>query len=336
MITHLHRALLFLVMLLASGAASAHEVRPAMLDLRQTGPATYSVIWKRPVTGDVGVRLVPHLSSGWLDSPPSDYYSDGGFLIESWTVTDASPGALDQATVRIEGLQGTLIDVFVRVTFPDGRRLESIVRAASPQLQIEGPRAPSGGRWQFVKLGIHHILSGPDHLLFLLGLLMMARGGWTLLKTISGFTLAHSLTLAIATLWRLDLPVSMLNTFVALSIVFLALELMRARSGGTSLSLRQPMIPAFGFGLLHGLAFATGLSSLDLRGEALIGALLQFNVGVEVGQLVFVAVILALLRAMRGTRIQWPSAAVIVSIYLIGIAGAAWMFQCGVAVLEGQ
>ena len=195
--------------------------------------------------------------------------------------------------------------------FPDGRRLESIVRAANPQLQIEGPHAPSAGRWQFLTLGIHHILTGPDHLLFVLGLLMMARGGWMLLKTISGFTLAHSLTLAIATVWRLDLPVAMLNMFVALSIVFLALELMRARNGGTSLSLRRPMIPAFYFGLLHGLAFATGLSSLDLRGSALLGALLQFNVGVELGQLAFVAVILALLRALRGMKIQWPSAAML-------------------------
>jgi hypothetical protein len=187
-----------------------------------------------------------------------------------------------------------------------------------------------------VTLGVHHILIGPDHLLFVLGLLLLAKGGWKLVQTISGFTLAHSLTLGIATLWRLDLPVSMLNMLVALSILFLALELMRARRGAVSVSVRRPMIPAFGFGLLHGLAFATGLSSLDLQGAALIGALLQFNVGVEVGQLAFVAVVLACLRALRGLQIQWPSAAVLAPIYLIGIAGAAWMFQCGVAVWAGQ
>jgi hypothetical protein len=164
---------------------------------------------------------------------------------------------------------------------------------------------------------------------------MIARGGWSLIRAISGFTLAHSITLAIATIWRLDLPVSLLNMLVALSIVFLALELMRARRSGTSLSLREPMIPAFAFGLLHGLAFATGLAALDLAGVDLFRALLQFNLGVEIGQLAFVGAVITLGYALRVKQIEWPRALAHAPVYAIGIAGAAWMFQSGAAVLVG-
>jgi len=209
------------------------------------------------------------------------------------------------------------------------------VRPEHPQLTFGGPGAQGGGRWQVLKLGIHHILTGPDHLLFVFGLLLMAKRSWMLLKAISGFTLAHSLTLAIATLWRLDLPVALLDMLVAFSIVFLALELVRAHRGGTSLSLREPLIPAFAFGLLHGLAFATGLAALDLRGGALLGALLQFNLGVEIGQLAFVGAILALAGALRVRHLRWPRVIELAPAYLIGITGTALMFQCGAAVLVG-
>jgi HupE / UreJ protein len=331
-----HAILVALSALLMTGAVAAHEVRPALLEIRQTGQSDYIVLWKRPMAGDLGVHLVPRLSTGWLDQPSRDRYAAGSFLIESWTVTDAQPRALQQATLSVEGLQGTLMDVFVRASFLDGHRIETIMRAQQPQYRFEGPRSNGADRWQFLKLGIQHILTGPDHLLFVLGLLMIANWGWPLIKTISGFTLAHSITLAIATLWRLDLPVSMMNMLVALSILFLACELIRARAGGTSIALRKPMVPAFAFGLLHGLAFATGLSSLELNGAALFGALLEFNVGVEIGQLAFVSAIVLLLRALRMTQIRWPQKVGAMPAYLLGIAGSAWMFQYGVAVWEGQ
>jgi hypothetical protein len=316
--------------------ALAHEVRPAMLDIRQLSASSYAIVWKRPAQGDISIHLAPRLSTGWLDQAPRDQYAAESYLINSWSVTDAPPHALDQAMLTIDGLQGTLIDVLVRVAFQDGRRIETIVRPEHPQFLFGSPQASSGDQWQFMRLGIHHILTGPDHLLFVLGLLLIAKGRWPLVKAISGFTLAHSITLAIATLWRLDLPVSLLNMLVALSIVFLALELMRARRGGTSLSLREPMIPAFAFGLLHGLAFATGLSTLDLEGGALFRALLQFNLGVEVGQLAFVGLVIVLLRALRQTQVRWPSAVELAPIYAIGVAGAAWMVQCAAAVLAGE
>jgi hypothetical protein len=318
------------------GVSSAHEVRPAMLDIRQLAPSGYSIVWKRPALGDISTHLSPRLSNGWLDPPPRDQYSSGSFLIERWSVTDAPARALDQANLRIEGLQGTLIDVLVRVTFLDGRRIEAIVRPEHPIFAFDIAQANGADRWQFMRLGMQHILTGPDHLLFVLGLLLIAQGGWLLVRAISGFTVAHSITLAIATLWRIDLPVSLLNMLVALSIVFLALELMRSRRGGTSLSLREPMIPAFAFGLLHGLAFATALATLDFEGVDLFRALLQFNVGVEIGQLAFVGAVITLVQVLRLKKIEWPQAVALAPVYAIGIAGAAWMYQCGAAVLAGQ
>jgi hypothetical protein len=328
--------LLALLSVLAIGAVRAHEVRPAMLEIRQMGPTDFSVLWKRPLMGDVGIHLVPHLSTGWLDRPADDRYSAGSFLIERWSVSAVHARALDHATLWVEGLRGTLIDVFVRIEIQGEHRIETIVRAEFPSYRFAGQEAAGSNHWAFLRLGAHHILTGPDHLLFVLGLLILARGGWTLIKTISGFTLAHSITLGIATLWHLDLPVSILNMLVALSILFLAWELNRARRGGTSITLRAPMVPAFAFGLLHGLAFATGLGAFDLTGVNLLGALIQFNVGVEIGQLTFVLAVIVLIRAMRPWKIHWPLASDIVPIYAIGIAGSAWLFQCGAAALEGM
>jgi hydrogenase/urease accessory protein HupE len=336
MIARRGAVLIVITALLNIGAAEAHEVRPAMLEIRQTGPSDYSVMWKRPMMGDIGVHLVPHLSTGWLDQPSRDRYAAGSFLIESWSVTDAPPRALDHASLWIEGLRGTLTDVFVRASFQDGHQIETIVRAESPQFLFAGPQAEGEVHWQFLKLGVHHILTGPDHLLFVFGLLMMASWGWPLIKAITGFTLAHSFTLAIATLWRVNLPVPMMNMLVALSILFLACELIRARAGGTSIALRKPMIPAFAFGLLHGLAFATDLSSLDLTGAELLGALLEFNVGVEIGQLAFVGALIALSRVIHLLPMGWPRVVKLIPAYALGIVSSAWLFQYGVAVLERQ
>jgi hypothetical protein len=318
------------------GSAVAHEVRPAMLDIRQSGAAEYLILWKRPIAGDRGIHLVPRLSTGWLDQPSGDRYSDGSFLIESWRIAGADAYALDHATFSVEGARGTLVDVFVRATFQDGRQIETLVNADTPEYRFMASGSARTGRWWFLKSGIQHILEGPDHLLFVLGLILIAKRGWPLVKAISGFTLAHSLTLGIATLWRLDLPMATLNMLVALSIVFLAHELIRDRAGHSSISQRFPMIPALAFGLLHGLAFATGLFSVGLDNAALLAALLTFNLGVEVGQLVFVGTVLLLLQAVRLLPVRWPLNAELLPTYFLGIAGSVWLFRYSIAVLESQ
>jgi hypothetical protein len=186
----------------------------------------------------------------------------------------------------------------------------------------------------FLRLGVEHILTGVDHLLFVLGLLLIVRGHWMLLKTITAFTIAHSLTLAVATFGWANAPAPPLNVSIALSILFLGPEMIRARRGETSLALLYPWVVAFAFGLLHGFGFASGLVALGLpRGEIPL-ALLFFNLGVEVGQLIFVALLLLLMRSFRLLEIRWPAWATWLPAYFVGSLGAYWTIDYTVILLS--
>jgi hypothetical protein len=326
------RLLLALLLALSCGllggrAAVAHEVRPAYLQIDQTGPTTYAAVWKQPVMGDMAIHLVPHLSNGWLERPPVDQYATGGFLIRRWTVQAPGPSPLTGRMVSIEGLENTITDVFVRIRLQNGEGVDTIVRPEAPQFRIDLKAGAPTALSAFLLLGIEHILSGPDHLLFVLGLLLIVRDRWMLLKTITAFTGAHSLTLAAATLGHIQLSTPLLNALIALSILFVAPEAVRAARGGTSLTIRYPWIVAFAFGLLHGMGFANGLSTLGLEKGALVGALALFNIGVEIGQLAFLAVVLGLVRSFRLMAVSWPRPVAALPAYAIGALGAMWTFQ---------
>jgi len=334
----MRRRLLALLLALACGllgarAALAHEVRPAYLEIDQTGPSTYAVTWKQPVMGDVAIHLIPHLSNGWLEQPPADQYATGGFLIRQWTVRAPGASPLQGRTVSIEGLQNTITDVFVRIRLKGGEGVDTIVRPEASQFRIDLKAGAPTAVSAFLLLGIEHILTGPDHLLFVLGLLLIVRDRWMLVKTVSAFTVAHSLTLAAATLGHIQLSTPLLNALIALSILFVAPEALRAARGGTSLTIRYPWIVAFAFGLLHGMGFANGLSTLGLDKGALVGALALFNVGVEIGQLAFLAVVLALIRAFRLMALDWPRPVTALPAYAIGALGAMWTFQYSAVLL---
>jgi hypothetical protein len=319
-------ALLF-VLMVAPIPAAAHEVRPGYLEIDQTAPVSYAVIWKQPTMGDVAIHLVPHISNGWLEAPPSDQYAAAGFLIRDWIIHPKHPQSLAGQTVTIEGLDETMTDVYVRVRLLNNQHFDAIVRPEAPRLRIALVDGNSFALSTFLLLGIEHILTGPDHLLFVLGLLLIVRDRWTLLKTVSAFTLAHSVTLAAATFGLVNLSTPLLNALIALSILFVAPEAIRAQMGGTSLTVRYPWIVAFAFGLLHGMGFASGLTSLGLDRSTLVGALLMFNVGVEIGQLLFIALVLGLMRSFRLMDIRWPRALRLAPSYAIGVLGAMWTFQ---------
>jgi len=176
-------------------------------------------------------------------------------------------------------------------------------------------------------LGVHHILLGVDHLLFVLGLLLIVSNRWMLLKTITSFTLAHSITLAIATLGYASAPIPPLNAAIALSILFLGPEIVRAWRGETSFTIRHPWVVAFVFGLLHGFGFAAGLSTIGLPQREIPVSLLFFNLGVEAGQLAFVIVVLLLERAFRNLEIRWPRLVELLPGYAVGSLGAFWTIQ---------
>lgn len=200
-------------------------------------------------------------------------------------------------------------------------------------------RSPAPQTWwevtgTYAVEGLRHILFGADHLLFVLGLLLIVGNRWMLVKTITAFTVAHSITLAIATLGYAQVPALPLNAVIALSILFLGPEIVRVRRGETSFTIRHPWVVAFAFGLLHGFGFATALTSAGLPRQDLPLALLSFNVGVELGQLAFVALVLAIERSFRVLEVRWPRWVEALPGYLVGTLGAFWTIQ-RVALLIG-
>ncbi len=247
-------------------------------------------------------------------------------LIERRSI-DAGPASLAGKRIEFPGLQFTITDVLVRVQLLDGRTLQTIARPAQPWVEI----AASQVWWQvmgtYIVEGIRHILLGADHLLFVLGLLLIVGNRWMLVKTITAFTVAHSITLAIATLGYAEAPVLPLNAAIALSILFLGPEIVRSWRGETSFTIRHPWVVAFAFGLLHGFGFASALTGAGLPRQDLPLALLSFNVGVELGQLGFVALVLALERSFQVLEVRWPRWVQALPGYTVGSLGAFWTIQ---------
>jgi len=307
--------------------ACAHEVRPAYLEIIQPHANEYDVTWKQPVRGELALHLDPHLSNSWLERSPDQQYAAGGFLIRRWVIRSSQAMPLAGHTINIEGLADTLTDVLVRVRLANGQRIDAIIRPESPRLVVRAGAPAPHTIAAYIRLGIEHILTGPDHLLFLLGLTLIVRQRTMLLKTVSAFTVAHTITLTATTLDWLTVPPAFVEAIIALSILFLAPEILRAREGRDSLTIRYPWLVAFAFGLFHGMGFASGLKALGLHSGDLLVPLAFFNLGVEFGQLGFIALVLALGRVLQYTPIAAHAPAVRLPAYVVGIAGAYWTIQ---------
>jgi hydrogenase/urease accessory protein HupE len=321
------------VAVFSSAFVQAHEVRPAYLAMTQSDATHYSIVWKQPTQGEVAVRLVPHLSNGWLERTPDDQYAAGGFLVRTWNVESAESPA--GSSISIEGLEYTITDVLVQVRLLDRELLQTILRPEQPQFAIGAGSSHILGSFVFVRHGVQHILAGVDHLLFVLGLLLIVRNRWMLVKAVSAFTVAHSITLAAAMLANVSLAAPLVEALIALSILVLGVEVVRAQRGGTSLTIRYPWAVAFVFGLFHGMGFASGLAAFGMSEHDLLAALAFFNIGVEVGQLGFIALVLLLGRALASLRSGARGGLLMrVPAYVVGIAGAFWTFET-TAVLLG-
>ena len=247
---------------------------------------------------------------------------------------DAGPNGLAGQRIDFPGLQVTITDILVRVELLDGRSWTAIIHSSQPYVDIAAPQSHLAVMGGYIVHGIRHISLGADHLLFLLGLLLIVKDRWMLIKTVSAFTVAHSITLALATLGYANAPVVPLNVAIALSILFLGPEIVRVWRGETSFTIRHPWVVAFAFGLLHGFGFASALTSAGLPRVELPLALLSFNVGVEIGQVGFVILILLLEGAFRVLEIRWPRMVEALPGYTVGSLGAFWTIQ-RVAMLIG-
>jgi hypothetical protein len=323
----------FLVMLAAllwllAPAARAHEARPAYLEINETVPGRYDVLWRTPVLSGMQLPISLRFPEGCRNvTEPTQTELDDS-LIER-RVIDAGATGLAGRRIQFVGLEASITDVLVRVSRLDGTHSTTLVRPARPWIEIPvvpGTFAVAGA---FLIHGIEHILGGFDHLLFVFGLLLLVRGGWMLVKTVTAFTLAHSITLALAALGVVHVPGPPVEATIALSILLLAVEVMRRNRGEPSFTVRWPWIVAFSFGLLHGFGFAGALAQIGLPQRDLPWALFTFNVGVEIGQLVFVGSVLAG-RALL-VRLQLPATIVRyaqpAAAYAVGTLAVLWFCE---------
>lgn len=303
---------------------SAHEVRPAYLQLHQTGADTYNVLWKVPAVGvtmrlSLYVQLPPTCSN--LKSPHGVFLNNA--YTEEWSVV--CQGGLAGSTVRIAGLTATLTDVLVRIERLDGSSQITRVTSSSPAFVVEA--VPN--RFEVVRiylvLGVEHILTGIDHLLFVSGLLLLVSGTGRLIVTVSAFTLSHTVTLTLATLGFVHVPPAPVEAAIALSILFVACEVLRKNTNPFGLAQRKPWLVAFSFGLLHGLGFAGGLSAAGLPAAHIPLALGFFSAGVEIGHFSFVGSALVVIAAFKRRMSRLPSWSWRVAPYAIGGCASYWL-----------
>lgn len=316
--------LIMVALALTALPSVAHESRPAYLEIREVRTGLFDVLWKRPMLGD---RVMP-LSVVWPQTCGAAATGDAqqvpGAVVERQMIDCGSGGLVGQRIV-IDGLERVSGDVLVRIGFAGGDAQTDILKPAQPWLDVVARRSSLSVAVDYFVLGVEHILGGMDHLLFVLGLTLIVRGGGPLVKTITAFTVAHSITLAIATLGYVTVPQAPVEAVIALSILFLAGELAQLNRGLPGLTSRAPWLVAFSFGLLHGFGFAGALREVGLPQSDIPLALLTFNLGVEAGQLAFVAAVLAIVWVGRRMIAAPPQWAVQIPAYAIGSLATFWL-----------
>lgn len=319
------RLLLMTLLLWLAGQAFGHEIRPGYLELREIAPDSYSVLWKVPMKGGARLKLDARLPDTCRQQTPPASHTVAGAMLQRWSLV--CDGGLSGGAITIDGLEHTLTDVLVRIEWRDGNLHTERLTPGSPSFVV----TPTASHWQiaatYLGLGVEHILLGIDHLLFVLALLLIVVGWRSLVATITAFTVAHSLTLAAAVLGFIYVPQQPVEAVIALSILFLAVEIMHTRNGRIGLARRRPWLVAFVFGLLHGLGFAGALSEIGLPDNAIPLTLLFFNIGVEVGQLLFVGAMIVLHRLWLRADLKPISWIQALPVYAIGSLAAYWMIE---------
>ncbi len=319
----------FVVALGFAAPALAHEIRPALLDIVERSPGLFDVTWKVPMRGDMILGIAPALPPSLEPiGPPSDRLIPGA-RVQRFTCK-GSAQALIGERISIDGLSSLQIDVLLRIELADGTSHSAILRPSSPYFDVPARASKADVALSYTRMGMIHILEGVDHLLFLFAMLLLVTGLRKLLLTITAFTVAHSITLALATLGAVNVPPGPTEAVIALSIVFLAVEIIRQHRGEQIVTAKYPWVVSFAFGLFHGLGFAGALSEVGVPSHEVPLALLMFNVGVEAGQILFVIAVVGLLAVLH--RVRWPKQLArpwsrrLVP-YLIGCIAAFWTIE---------
>jgi hydrogenase/urease accessory protein HupE len=314
-----------LTAVLLVSTARAHESRPGYLQLTLGDAENVNMLLKLPAVGNMRFGLYPNMPANCTElRPPTKYIVDGAYTERGLFRCD---GGITGETVAIDGLSRTLTDVLVRVERADGTTQVTRLTPSAPSFLVVSTPGVFAVAGTYLAIGFEHILLGIDHLLFVLALLILVKGARKLIWTITAFTIAHSITLAAATLGLMQIPQAPVEAVIALSIVFVASEIVHASQGRPGLTQRKPWIVAFTFGLLHGFGFAGALTEVGLPEQAVPIALLFFNVGVELGQLAFIAAVVALTILVRRTIEKVPLRTPAAAAYAIGIVASFWTIQ---------
>ncbi len=321
----LHCFLLFFLLLFSSLGLEAHEIRPGYLQIQQISEETYHVFWKIPRMGDAVPKIYVDFPSKFKVEELRQPSPIPGFVVYAFKISSQTP--LFGSTIGVDGLNKTLIDVLVNIEFLNGERIPLMLQPDNTHKIIPEKETLWGTIKTYFILGVEHILLGIDHLLFVFALVLITSGFWKLFKTITAFTIAHSITLSLASLGFVGLPGPPVEAVIALSIVFLAVELIKYNKGERSITAKYPWIVAFTFGLLHGFGFAGALTDIGLPQTTIPAALLFFNIGVEVGQILFVFFVLSCLWVLKKTELKLPKWAPNIPIYAIGGIASFWLIE---------
>lgn len=314
-----------LLMLVLATSASADELRPGYMEFMQNSGQDWTLVWKSPMKGGFTPHIEPEIPLNCkVQGLPSRSVANGSMVAISTVSCDGQVGG---RVIGLKNFDNAQSDVLVRVA-PLGRPVQTLrLTPAQPRNVI----AAKPDRWQVARTyfvtGIDHIVFGYDHLLFVVALVLLLSGIGTVIKAVTAFTIAHSLTLIGTTLGFFGLPQQPVEIVIALSIMFLAVEILKRKSGERRLSERIPWVVAFVFGLLHGFGFAGALNEIGLPESDVPTALLTFNLGVEAGQLAIVIVTSGLLALLRTRSAEFQLLAVKTATYAIGIVAGFWLVE---------
>ena len=329
MFTRLLLLCILLEALLHGSIAQAHEFRPAYLEINETAPGRYEVLWRTPINAGMQLPVMLKLPGDARNIIPPSVKEFSGQLFERRLI-DAGKNGLAGKRIEFVGLQATITDVLVRVQALDGTHTTTLVHPSQPRVEIPISQHFAAVAGTYLVLGIEHILFGFDHLLFVFCLVLLVCDRRKLLWAITAFTVAHSITLTAATLGVVHVAAAPVEASIALSILFLARELLVQERGTDGLTQAYPWLIAFCFGLLHGLGFASALAEIGLPQRDVPLALFSFNVGVELGQLAFIAGLLgawAISRRLVRAAPSWvPVWASRLAGYAVGSTASFWIF----------
>ena len=315
-----------LTLLVLAQVSLAHPLAPALLELNAEESGVTSVLWKVSRLRPRGQDLRPELPADCPVISPVEESGDAQSVSLNWTIDCGASGLVGQ-TVGLASNGPIQIDVLLRISLPDGRIVRDVLRKGNASIQIPARQTKLQVGWGYLILGFEHILGGTDHLMFVLGLMLLVIGIRPLIKTITAFTLGHSITLTLATLGITRVPSALAEFLIAATLLALAVELATPTRDRPALIQRHPWLMACAFGLVHGLGFAGALSEVGLPQQEIPLALLSFNVGIELGQLLFVSCMALVVVIVSRPLQHLPAWTRRIPAYAIGSCAAFWCLE---------